>query len=91
MHRTRIPVRTSRETTLRSIEPTSLNASSTPLVNSLIGSEMSLEGTHDDKGTMVYNVVQTIMPQLAAVGIAPYFIGRNISTFLEEWDDFIED
>ena len=91
MHRTRILVRTSRETTPRSIEPTSLNASSTLLVNSLIGSEMSLEGTYDDKGTMVYNVVRTVMPQPAAVGIALYFIGRNISTFLEEWDDFIED
>jgi hypothetical protein len=55
-------VRTSRETTPRSIEPTSLNASSTPSVNSLIGSEMSLEGTHDDKGTMVYNIVRTVMP-----------------------------
>ena len=31
------------------------------------------------------------MPQLAAVGIALYFTRRNISTFLEEWDDFIED
>jgi hypothetical protein len=57
MHRTRILVRTSRETILRSIEPISLNASSTLLVNSLIGSEMSLEGTYDDKGTMVYNIV----------------------------------
>jgi hypothetical protein len=50
-------VRTSRETILRSIEPTSSNASSTLLVNSLIGSEMSPEGTHDDKGTIVYNIV----------------------------------
>ena len=91
MHKTRILVRTSRETTPRSIEPTSSNASSTPSVNSLTGSEMSPEGTHDDKGTTVYNVVRTVMPQPAAVGIAPYFIERNISTFLEEWDDFIED
>jgi hypothetical protein len=57
MHKTRILVRTSRETTLRSIEPTSSNASSTLLVNSLIGSKMSLEGTYDDKGTIVYNIV----------------------------------
>jgi hypothetical protein len=57
MHKTRILVRTSRETILRSIEPISLNASSTLLVNSLIGSEISLEGTYDDKGTIVYNIV----------------------------------
>jgi hypothetical protein len=57
MHKTRILVRTSRETTTRSIEPTSSNASSTLLVNSLIGSDISLEGTYDDKGTIVYNIV----------------------------------
>ena len=86
MRKTKILVRASKETTLRSIEPTSLNTSNTLLINSLTRSKMSLDSTRDERGALalVYNVVQSVMPQPAAVGTALYFTRRNISTFLEE-------
>jgi hypothetical protein len=59
MRKTKILVRASKETTPRSIEPTSLNTSNTLLINSLMRSKMSLDSTRDERGALalVYNIV----------------------------------
>ena len=59
MHKTKILVRASKETTLRSAEPTSLNTSNTLLINSLTRSKMSLDSIRDKREALalVYNIV----------------------------------